>query len=212
MICQLPKKYETAMPRSLDQRLRKLESGLHAEFEKEKEFGVYFALFLIDAFGHFLGDPNPSDASGAPTARALGYQHEDEWHTDPEFGEKYVRAECTLFAKFGVDLETADGQAIATAAKRIYAALPASHRAIARVMPIHDDVWNCRPLDIKPVGPKSRNSRVFTRDLRRHFERRSVYGAPVDQVHRRERRRPGCASPEETVEKGEGIRRLRQKR
>jgi hypothetical protein len=174
MICQLLKQHEIAMLRNLHKRLQKLESGLLAELEKEEEFARYFALFLLDAFGHFLGDPKPSDAPGAATARALGYQHEDEWHTDPEFDEKYVRAGCKLFAKFGVDLETADGQAIAAAAKRIYAALPASCRAIAGVMPIQDDVWNCRPLDVKPVGPMSRKPRVFTRDLRRHFEHSSV--------------------------------------
>ena len=141
------------MLRSLDKRLQKLESGLLADLEKEKEFASYFALLLLDAFGHFLGDPKPSDAPGAATARALGYQHEDEWRTDPEFGEKYVRAECKLFAKFGVDLETADGQAIAAAAKRIYAGLPVSYKTETLIKPIHDNVWQCRPLDLGPVGP-----------------------------------------------------------
>ncbi len=85
-----------------------------------------------------------------------------------------MRAKCKLFAKFGVELETADRQALADAAKRIYAGLPVSDKASTRVKPIHDDVWQCRPLDLGPVERMPRKSRVFTRDIRRHFDRREI--------------------------------------
>jgi hypothetical protein len=164
------------MLRSIDKRLRKLESQQLAELDKEEAFGLYFALFLLDALGYYLGDPKPHEAPGAATARALGYAHEDElnqpWRGDSEFAEKYERAKSKLFAKFGVDSGTADGQKIADAAKRIYAELPASYKASARVKPIHHNVWRCRTP--APGGPILRNSCVFTRDVRRHFDR---YGA-----------------------------------
>jgi hypothetical protein len=162
------------MLRSLHKRLRKLESRLAAELDKEKEFGDYFALFLLDAVGYYFGDPKPSEAPEAATARALGYEHEGELNealkkdTDPEADEKFERAKCKLFAKFGADLEKADGRGIADAAKRIHAGLPVSYKTTTRVMPIHDDVWHCRPLE---MGPMSRKSRVFTLDVRRHFDR-----------------------------------------
>ena len=98
------------------------------------------------------------------------------WKEESEFDEKYERAKCKLFAKFGVDLGNADGQAIADAAKRIYAGLPASYKANARVTPIHDNVWRCRTPE--PGGPILRNSCVFTRDVRRHFDR---YGARTSE-------------------------------
>ena len=112
---------------SLHKRLRKLESGVLAELDKEKEFGHYFALFLINAFGYYLADPKPGEADEAAMWRALGSAHPGElnaaWKEETEFDEKYERAKCKLFAKFGVDPGNADGQAIADAAKRIYAGL-----------------------------------------------------------------------------------------
>src|SRR5262245_42095874 len=70
----------TGMLRSLDKRLRKLESRLLPERDKDEEFGVYFALFLLDAFGYYLGDPKPGEAPQTATARALGYEHEGEFN------------------------------------------------------------------------------------------------------------------------------------
>jgi hypothetical protein len=158
------------MLRSLQKRLRKLESRQAAEVDKEKEFGLYFHLFLLDAFGYYFGDPKPSESPRATTAWAEGEHNEAiKEGTDPEPYEEYERAERTLFAKFGVDLGSANGQEIADAAKRIYAGLPVSYKATTRVTPIHDEVWQCRPLDLGPVGRMSRKSRVFTRDVRRHF-------------------------------------------
>jgi hypothetical protein len=168
------------MLRSLDKRLRKLESGQAAELDKEKEFDLYFHLFLLDAFGYYFGGPNPSESPRAATARALEYEHEGEHNgaikegTDPEPYAELERAERTLFAKFGVDLGSTNGQEIADAAKRIYAGLPISYKTETRIKPIHDGVWQCRPLDLGPVAPRSRKSRVFTLDVRRHFERSSV--------------------------------------
>ena len=166
----------TGMLRSIDKRLRKLESQQLVELDKEEEFGLYFALFLLDALGYYLGDPKPDEAPGAATARALGYAHEGEpnaaWNKESEFAEKYARAQFKLFAKFGADLETADGQGIADAAKRIYAQLPASYKARAWVNPIRHNVWRCRTP--APGGPILRNSCVFTRDLRRHFDRMTL--------------------------------------
>jgi hypothetical protein len=161
------------MLRSLDKRLRKLESRLLAERRKDEVFGVHFALFLLDAFGYYyFGVPKPGETPEAATARALGYDHDEaiEDGTKPKLDEKYAGAICKLFAKFGVDVEIADGQAIADAAKRIYAGLPVSYKANTRVMPIYDNVWRCRPLDLPQVGRMSRKSRVFTRDVRRHFD------------------------------------------
>jgi len=167
------------MVRSLDKRLRKLETRLLAERDKDEEFCVHFALLLLDAFGYYFGDPKPGEAPEAATARALGYEHGDklsEAITNPEFDEKYERAKCKLFGKFGVDLETANGQGIAEAAKRLYAELPGSYKARAWwVMPIHDNVWRCRPIDLPTDRSMSRKSRVFTLDIRRHFDR-SVNG------------------------------------
>jgi len=163
------------MLRSLHKRLRKLESRLLADLDKEKEFGLYFDLFLLDALGHYFGDPKPGEAHDAATARALGYAHEGElnaaWNEESEFAEKYVRAKCKLFAKFGVDLETADGRGIADTAKRIYAELPVPYKVRACVMPIHHNVWRCRPIDLPTDRSMSRKSRVFTLDVRRHFDR-----------------------------------------
>jgi hypothetical protein len=166
-----------AMLRSLHKRLQKLESGLCAELDKEKEFTVYFALFLLQAFGYYFGDPKPNEAPGAATAQALGHEHEGQFNqaikkgSNPELDEKYARANCQqLFAKFGVDVGIADGQEIANAAKRIYAGLPVSYRAETRVKPVHDNFWLCRPLDLPKAGRMSRKSRVFTLDVRRHFD------------------------------------------
>ena len=167
------------MVRSLDKRLRKLESRLLAERDKDEEFGVHFALLLLDAFGYYFGDPKPGEEPRAATARGLGYEHEGELNeaiNECKLDEKYERAKCKLFAKFGVDLETADGQRIADAAKRLYAQLPVSYKARAWwVMPIHDNVWRCRPIDLPTDRQMSRKSRVFTLDVRRHFDR-SVNG------------------------------------
>jgi hypothetical protein len=162
------------MLRSLHKRLQKLESTLAADLDKEKEFGAYFALFLLDTVGYYFGDPKPSEAPEAATARALGYEHEGQLNeafkdgSNPELDEKYARAKCKLFAKFGADVEKVDGQRIADAAKRIYAGLPISYKTETRIKPIHDGVWQCRPLE---MGPMSRKSRVFTLDVRRHFDR-----------------------------------------
>jgi len=160
------------MLRSLHKRLRKLESRLSAEPDKEKEFAPYFALFLLDAFDYYFGVPKPGETPEAATARALGYDLDEaiEDGTKPKLDEKYAGAICKLFAKFGVDVGIADGQAIADAAKRIYAGLPVSYKANTRVMPIDNNVWRCRPLDLPQVGRMSRKSRVFTRDVRRHFD------------------------------------------
>jgi hypothetical protein len=163
------------MLRGLDKRLRKLESRLLAERDKDEEFGVYFALFLLDALGYYFSDPKPGEAPETATARALGYEHEGEFNeaikkdNNPEFDERYARPNCKqLFAKFGVDVRIADGQKIADAAKLIYAGLPVPYKATAPVMPTHDNVWRCRPIDL-PTDRPSRNSRVFTLDIRRHF-------------------------------------------
>ena len=165
------------MLRSLDKRLRKLESRLLAEQDKDKEFVVYFTIFLLDACGYYLGDPKPGEAPQTATARATGYEHEGEFNeaikkdSNPEFNERYARPNCKqLFAKFGVDVRIADGQEIADTAKRIHAGLPVSYQANTRVKPIHDNFWLCRPLDLPKAWRMSRKSRVFTRDIRRHFD------------------------------------------
>jgi len=162
------------MLRSLDKRLREVESRLLTERDKNEEFCVHFALFLLDAFGYYFGDPKPGEAPGAATARALGYEHEGELNEaidNPEFHEKYARAKCKLFAKFGVDVRNADGQEIADAAKLIYKGLPVSYKATSLVMPIHNNIWRCRPMDLPTDRSMSRKSRVFTLDVRRHFDR-----------------------------------------
>ena len=165
------------MLRSLHKRLQKLESGLCAELDKEKEFTVYFALFLLDAISYYFNDPKPSEAPRAATERALGDEHEGQFNqaikegSNPELDEKCARANCKqLFAKFGVDVRIADGQEIADTAKRIHAGLPVSYRAETRVKPVHDNFWLCRPLDLPKAWRMSRKSRVFTRDIRRHFD------------------------------------------
>jgi hypothetical protein len=161
------------MLRSLDKRLRKLESSQAAELDNEKEFDPLFQLFLLAAFGYYFGDPKPTESPNAATARALGYDDDGQCtqagrqDTEPELYVKYARANCKLFAKFGVDLANASGGETADAAKRIYAGLPVSYRTDTRLKPMHDDVWQCRTLE---VGSTSRKSRVFTLDLRRHLD------------------------------------------
>jgi hypothetical protein len=109
---------------------------------------------------------------------------------------------CKLFAKFGVDLEAADGQKIADAAKRIYAELPASYKARPLVMPIQDNVWRCRTL--QPGGPILRKSRVFTLDVRRHFDRTErtylLWGRQVIEFIGENGGGPGGAATEASTE------------
>jgi hypothetical protein len=86
------------MLRSLDKRLRKLESRLLTEQDKDEEFGLYFQLFLLGAFDYYFGDRKPSEGPEVTTARALGGEHEDEFkqtikeQPHPEIDE-YARAQ-----------------------------------------------------------------------------------------------------------------------
>jgi hypothetical protein len=127
------------MIRDLEKRLRKLESRLPPpERSEEEKSKSDLALFLMDAVGHYFGDPKPNEPPVAAYARALGYEHQGKLQdalkkkasggNDPEFDEKRARANRRLFVKFGANPKTASGRELSEALKRIDAGLPESYR------------------------------------------------------------------------------------
>jgi hypothetical protein len=125
------------MIRDLDKRLRKLESRLPPERSEEEEFKSEFQSLLMYAVGYYFGDPKPDEPPVAAFARALGYEHRElldalkkkaSGGNDPEFDEKYARANRRLFAKFGVNPKAAGGREFSEARKRIYAGLSESYK------------------------------------------------------------------------------------
>jgi hypothetical protein len=127
------------MIRDLEKRLRKLESNLPPPERSEEEKSTSaLVLFLRNAVGYYFGDPKPNEPLMAAYARALGYERSGELvdalkkkasgRNDPEFDEKYARANRRLFAKFGVNLKTAGGSKFSEALKRMHAGLPESYK------------------------------------------------------------------------------------
>jgi hypothetical protein len=122
------------MIRDLDKRLRKLESRLPPEQSEEEKSKRALVLFLMNAVGYYFGDPKPSEPLVAAYARALGYEHEGKLRdalkkkasggNDPEFDEKYARANRKLFAKFGMNPKTGGGRKFSDAVKLMDAGLP----------------------------------------------------------------------------------------
>jgi hypothetical protein len=91
----------------------------------------------MDAVGYYFGDPKPNEPPVAAYARALGYEHRElldalkkkaSGRNDPEFDERDARANRRLFAKFGVNLKSANGRELSEALKRIHAGLSESYK------------------------------------------------------------------------------------
>jgi hypothetical protein len=135
------------MIRDLEKRLRKLESNLPPpERSEEEKSKSDLALFLMYAVGYYFGDPKPyyfgdpkpNEPPVAAYARALGYEHQGKLQdalknkasgrNDPEFDERDARASRRLFAKFGVNLKSANGRKFSKALKRIHAGLSESYK------------------------------------------------------------------------------------
>jgi hypothetical protein len=121
------------MIRDLDKRLRKLESRLPPERSEEEKNKSALFLFLTAAIGYYLGDPKPNEPPVAGFSRALGYERSGDLldaikENNPEFHQRYARAQRKLFMKFGVNLSTADDGEFKEALKRMHAGLPESRK------------------------------------------------------------------------------------
>jgi hypothetical protein len=120
----------------LKRRLQKLECALRCEPD---EFTDNIFALLWFAVAYYMGNPSRHEKPFAAYARALGYASESEFNlaldvNDLKLLERFVAAEAKLYAKFGRDPKTSDGNKIREALLNMRAGLPESYKDQAEMV------------------------------------------------------------------------------